>query len=115
MKVNSIPSHIELIEESFMSPIPKEFTLNNLKPIRLITYIVKKTINIAKILSVIKSIVLIFLYSRPKVTIYIMPDMANIINLFSLISMVFISSLDIENKIHESIRVKNIFIFIILY
>ena len=25
-KLNSIPSHMELIEESFMSPIPNEFT-----------------------------------------------------------------------------------------
>ncbi len=38
-KVYSSPSQIELIEDNFTSPKPKELILKNLEPIKLIEYI----------------------------------------------------------------------------
>ena len=42
-----------------------------------------------------------------------LPDIENDINLFSLMSIVFISSIDIEYKIYKRIKVKQILVNII--
>ena len=63
---------------------------------------------IEKKLFIIKFILLIFLFINPIEIKYKIPEKANILNLLSLISIVFISSFDIENKIYASTKVNNI-------
>ena len=112
-KLNSIPSQIVLMEESFISPIPNELIPKILKLIELIKYITIKTINIEKELFISKSVITISSLDNPIHSKYIRPEIVNNINFFSLISIVFISSIDIEDKMHRSIKVKNIIIDII--
>ena len=66
-------------------------------------------INIENKLFMIKFIMLIFLFDKPIANKYKIPDKANILNLVSLISIVFISSFDIKNKMYESTKVNNIY------
>jgi hypothetical protein len=61
------------------------------------------------------SMLFIFLVDKFKHIWYKIPNIKNILKLFSLISIVFISSFDIENKKYEIIIVKTKEIIIITY
>ena len=69
-----------------------------------------KIIIIENKLFIIKSNKFILLVDRLKHTKYEIPKKANIFNLFSLISIVCMSSFDIENKMQKSEKVNNIYI-----
>ena len=66
-------------------------------------------INIENKLFMIKFMTLIFSFNKPIDNKYKIPDKANILNLVSLINIVFISSFDIQNKMYESTKVNNIY------
>ncbi len=72
----------------------------------------KNITNIAIKLFKIKYIIFL-LVDKPILTKYKIPIRANILNLFSLINIVSISSLDIETKMTKSKKVNNKFINII--
>ena len=67
-----------------------------------------KIIIIENKLFIIKSNIFILLVDRLKHNKYEIPKKDNIFNLFSLISIVCMSSFDIENKMQKSEKVKNI-------
>ncbi len=114
-KLNSVPSQIELIEDSFISPIPSEFIWYILELIQLTEYKMINMINIENKLFMIKFMTLIFSFNKPIDNKYKIPDKANILNLVSLINIVFISSFDIQNKMYESTKVNNIYMQITDY
>ena len=57
----------------------------------------------------------IFLADKHKLIWYKIPDKQNLLNLLSFNIKVFISSIDINNKKYERIKVKTIEIIIITY
>ena len=61
----------------------------------------------------IKFIVFSSLFDKPVISKYKIPKKANILNFFSLINIVLMSSFEIENKMYESIKVNNNLIGII--
>jgi len=61
----------------------------------------------------IKFIVFSSLVDKPIITKYEIPKKANILNFFSLINIVLMSSVEIDNKMYESIKVNNNLIDII--
>ena len=64
-------------------------------------------ITIESKLFIINLIVFFSLVDKPKITKYKIPNTANILNFFSLIIIVLMSSIEIENKIYERIKVNN--------
>ena len=68
IKHNSIPSHIVLIDESFISPRPNVFILKKLLLMQLIEYIMINIISIEKEFSIIKFILFISSFESPKYT-----------------------------------------------